>query len=81
MLDRVTTVAMLATMLTGVGVASWGGWWPLAWVRLSMGVLIVALALDVATSFPRNRLPPALRGNCRAAALLAVLALMVAKPA
>ena len=80
-LDRATTLAMLATMLTGVGIASWGGWWPLAWVRLSMGVLVVVLALDAATLLPRNRPPPVLRWNCRAAALLAVLVLMIVKPA
>lgn len=80
-LDRTATIAMLATMLTGVALARWGGWWPLGWVRISLFMLALAFVLDLAAAFPRIGFPRRLRWSCRVVALLAVLALMVIKPA
>ncbi|MGN7725223.1 hypothetical protein ACTJIL_05285 [Luteimonas sp. 22616] len=79
-LDHATSLAMLATMLTGVIVAGLGGWWPLAWIHTSTFVLGLTLAVDTAALLVWKRLPGRLRWNCRPAALLIVLALMVAKP-
>lgn len=80
MLDRTATLALLATMLTGVVLANEGGWWPLPWVRVSAFVLVAALVLDVA-SIAWSSIPAGLRWTCRVAALLTALALMVVKPA
>lgn len=79
-LDRAATLLMLATTLTGLVMATWAGWWPLAWIRISMGLLAVTLVLDLAALLRWKRFPSGPRGTIRAVVLLVVLALMVAKP-